>query len=74
MTRFAVEIGDRLIRNGRDFRFDGRRNESLDFCDDRAGERIVLTDMELAAAVAQGDASLEHLSTEPIQGSCAARA
>ena len=58
MTRLAMEIGDRLTRGGQDFRFDGRRNESLDFCDDRTGERIVLTDAELATGIGRGDANL----------------
>ena len=54
MTRFAIEIGDRLTRDGDEFRFDGRRDADLDFVSARTGIRLVLTDAELAQGIASG--------------------
>ena len=54
MTRFAVEIGDRLARDGDTLRFEGRRGIELDFVSPRTGARLALTDIELAEGVASG--------------------
>ena len=65
MTRLDITRAYRLIHLGRDMRFEGRRNSELDFVSDRTGERLVLTDAELAAEVAAGRAQLIRLESKP---------
>ena len=58
MTRLDITLQDRLLLDGKNYRFDGRRGGELDFVSDRSGERQVFTDLELADAVACGRAKL----------------
>lgn len=58
MTRFGVTFADRLRHQGAEYSFEGRRGGDLDFRRDRDSSRLVLTDAELAAAVARGEAEL----------------
>ncbi len=65
MTRFEVALSDRLRHRGRELRFEGRRGGELDFRSDRNGERLVLTDAELAQAIADGHAELMRGAPRP---------
>ncbi len=58
MTRLAIVLSDQLVQGDRRFRFEERRGELLDFREAGDGQRLTLTDEELAEMIADGRAIL----------------
>jgi putative transposase len=54
VTHFDLTIATRLIYEGRDFRFEGRRGDEIDWVHDRTNQHLPLTDEELAEIIASG--------------------
>lgn len=74
MTRLAIGLTDRLVRDSHEYRFEGRRGSELDFVCYRNGIRLVLTDAEVSEGVASGtyrliqSASTTATSAPPVSG------
>ncbi len=58
MTHYDLTVATRLIYQGRDYRFEQRRGDEIDWVHDRTNEHLVLTDEEIAELVANGSARL----------------
>lgn len=67
MTRMMITEATRLLHNGLNLRFNGRRGAELDWVCDRTKEAFTFTDGQLASLLATRDAEFQTIGSPPIK-------